>query len=373
MTDLHNSIPRIDSLKDNNHVNVHAKWKPWSDDQQLHLAVPYSNPFRWRTRRELFNNFRQQISLQPNVHLHVGELAYGDRPWEITGEHQGDVQFRTTSEMFHKENIINETIRTFPPNWRYGGYADGDFTFTRHDWSLETIHLLQHYDFVQLFSTYTDMTGSGYGGLKPTIVGYSFAHNYVAAGHVLHKSINPGGWGMTRNGRHTPMTHYGPPYGQLMGVGGVGIGALGGAWAFRRSAYETVGGLLDTCILGHGDWFMAFGLICEVTMGKVGRSLGSKLYHRNYNNAILAWQHRAALLKKNIGCIDQFALHNFHGSKKNRGYQTRDQILIKHKFDPIMDLRRNFQGIYELTGNKPDLRDAIRDYFIARQEDDTRP
>ena len=37
------------------------------------------------------------------------------------------------------------------------------------------------------------------------------------------------------------------------------------------------------------------------------------------------------------------------------------------------EIRRNYQGIYELTGNKPGLRDAIRRYFIARQEDGTAP
>ena len=55
------------------------------------------------------------------------------------------------------------------------------------------------------------------------------------------------------------------------------VGATGGAWAFRRSALEAVGGLLDICILGHGDWSIAFGLVCQDA-----RDVGFPKYHDAY-------------------------------------------------------------------------------------------
>jgi hypothetical protein len=338
------------------HPNVHQPWQKWSEQVTLHIAAPYSNPFRWTTRRKLFNDFAQQMRTTKNVALHVGELAYGDRPFEVSTKN--DAQFRTTSELFHKENIINEIVETFPSDWQYGGYCDGDFTFTRNDWALEAIHLLQHYDFVQLFSTYSDLTAVGYGGSQPSRISQSFIAKYIANGYKLPPSVDAGGWGVA----------YGYGYGSWSEVG-----ATGGAWAFRRSAFETVGGLLDPCILGHADWFMAFGLVSQPIRGSVGRSIIQQKYHPHYIAAIQAWQSKAALLKQNISVVDQFAVHHFHGSKKNRGYQTRDQILVKYQFDPVADLRRNAQGIYELTGNKPGLRDAIRGYFISRSEDDPTP
>ncbi len=82
------------------------------------------------------------------------------------------------------------------------------------------------------------------------------------------------------------------------------------------------------------------------------------------------WHNKAKALSCNIGYVDQLAIHHFHGKKKNRGYSTRDQILVEHKFDPIGDLKRNWQGVYELAGNKPKFRDAVRQYFISRNEDD---
>ena len=145
----------------------------------------------------------------------------------------------------------------------------------------------------------------------------------------------------------------------------VPCGATGGAWAFTASAYETVGGFLDVCILGHADWFMAFGLVNEATQGDIALSP----YHPRYTDAIAGWQSRAAKLNKNISVVDQFAVHHFHGSKKNRGYESRDKILTQYQFDPTIDITRNRYGIYELTDAKPGLRDAIRRYFIARNED----
>ena len=71
--------------------------------QKLHVAVAYSNPFRWRTRRALLNDFRKHVAACPNIVLHGGELAYSDRPFEVTREDNPlDVQLRTARELWHK-------------------------------------------------------------------------------------------------------------------------------------------------------------------------------------------------------------------------------------------------------------------------------
>ena len=90
------------------------------------------------------------------------------------------MQLRTDSNLWIKECAINEGVRRFPAGWQYGGYVDGDFHFTRHDWALEAIHMLQHHSFVQLFSTYADLTGetaTSYSGHRPYRMSTSFAWN----------------------------------------------------------------------------------------------------------------------------------------------------------------------------------------------------
>ena len=312
------------------HPDVHYAARPWSEAATLHVASAYSNPRRWETRRRLFNNFRRDMATSPNVSLYVGELAYGDRPFEVThADHAGDFQFRTSAELWHKENLLNLAISRFPSDWEYGAYVDGDFHMTRRDWALEAIHLLQHFDWVQLFSSYSDLTADH----RPMSIVPSFAYNWIE-----------------RMGRR-PV--------------GYQAGSPGGAWAFRRSAFETCGGLLDTCILGSGDWYMACGLA-----GVADHRPETEGCRQEYRRAIQAWQQRAGRLRGNIGYLPNHALHYFHGSKARRGYSTRWQILRDHAFDPHTDLFRDWQGVYQLTPDKPGLRDAIRRYFASRNEDD---
>jgi hypothetical protein len=307
----------------------------------------------------LANDFRRHMSASPNVRLYFGELAYGERPHEVTGEDALDVQLRTRHELFHKENILNAVIRRFPADWQYGAWIDADFHFTRHDWALEAIHQLQHYDFVQLFSSYTDLTGETYmSGHQPMRITPGFAFNYIQSGFALPPGYSNGGW-------RTPGGTADDEYYGVGLAGRRGVGATGGAWAFRRSAFDTVGGLLDRCILGHGDWFMTFGLV-----GEEAPDMHIDGYTDDYRSTILAWQTNASKLKKNIGYVDCFATHNFHGSKARRGYASRDKILVAHKFAPTTDLRNDWQGIYQLSPDKPALRDAIRAYFTSRNEDD---
>jgi hypothetical protein len=343
------------------HPDAQQPWAEWSEEQTLHVAAAYSNPFRWRTRRELANDFRRHMLASPNVCLHVGELAYGERPHEVTdAANRFDVQLRTpAAEFFLKENVLNRVIASFPPDWKYGAWIDGDFHFTRHDWALEAIHQLQHYDFVQLFSSYSDLTGGTYGTAHlPMRVTPSFAFNYVHNGFQLPEGFENGGW----KKRPVDVSYYGAAVAGRRG----GVGATGGAWAFRRSAFDTVGGILDVCVLGHSDWHSAFGLV-----GEEAPDMHVNGYSAGYRNAILEWQRNAARLKKNIGYIDCFATHHFHGSKVRRGYASRDLILVKHQFDPLRDLKKDWQGLWQLSTDKPALRDAIRAYFISRQEDGT--
>ncbi len=337
------------------HPDVHTPWRAWSDEQILHVAVAYSNPVRWASRRLLMNDFREHMRASANVALHVAELAYGDRPFEVTGDDPNDVQLRTSHELWHKENILNLAVQRFPAEWRYGAVIDGDFHMTRRDWALEAVHQLQHYDFVQLFSSYSDLSSEH----RPFRVMPSFAFTYVksASGADYRKTL--------RVAAGAPYAYYGR--GQAKAGAKPApwpIGATGGAWAFRRPAFDAVGGLLDTCILGSADWHMAFGLV-----GAVDAAAELQYCSGPYVDAVLRWQARAATLKQNIGYIDNHAIHYFHGSKSARAYGSRWRILLDNQYDPRTDVSRDWQGVLQLTGNKPRLRDQIRAYFRDRNED----
>ena len=344
------------------HPDLPLAHSAWSEDQTLHIAAAYSNPFRWTSRRRLANNFRRHIMGLPNTELHMIELAYGDRPFEITDPklYPNDIQLRTTSELFHKENLLNIAISRFPANWKYGAIVDADFHFTRHDVALETIHQLQHYDWVQMFSCYQFLSGEHERGKGHRPIGKlmeGFAFTFHQNDRQIHNSFNAG-WGKQ-------------VYSCGTGRGKARVGSSGGAWAFRRDAFDRAGGLLDRCILGSGDWFMAFGLAGQTI--DLNKPLGKNvhLYTKDYLQYIQAWQRRAAeAFNGNIGYVDSYAVHHFHGPIVNRAYGSRDNILINHKYSPVRDVHPDWQGVLQLTDRKPELRADIRNYFLARNEDE---
>ena len=355
------------------HPDVHQPWAEWSEEQTLHLVLVYSNPLRWQTRRRLANDAIRHFLNCPNVRLYVVELAFDQRPFELTSDIHAHpnlvcLQVRTDCVLFHKESLINYAVRHFPSEWQYGGYWDADFTTPRHDWALEAIHMLQHHQFVQLFSSYTDITGTSatsFDGNRPYRMTSSFAWNY------LHQREFKEFWeDRIKNRRKGQGDDYGVaaikgekfPY-------GLPPGATGGGWAWRRQAFNTVGGLLDMPPLGSADWHMAFGL-AELT--NVAAEM--KRCTQPYVAVILQWQARAAKLKLHpgksaIGCIDHHVIHHFHGSKSKRQYGERWYILRNHSFDPNTDLTRDWQGLWRWSGNKPELRDEVMRYMETRNED----
>ena len=351
------------------HPNVNHKAIEWSAQQVLHLAIAYSNPFRWQTRRELANDFIRHMAENPNVRMHVVELAYGDRPWELTDDDNVDhIRLRTTDVLWHKENLLNLAVRHFPADWKYGAYWDADFQMTRRDWALETIHQLQMFDWVQLFNFVQHLSGRTLPGQghRPIRQLASFALTYVENGRTA-----PKGWEERIRQRaiaakdpnaSTLEDCYAEEYKEGKYIF---PGAPGGGWAFTRAAFDHVGGFLDKCILGSADSFMAFGLIGELK----GLNWNLKQYSQGYRDTILAWQERAAEGHGNINFIDQHVIHHFHGSLSKRGYGERDNYLIKNGYNPTTDVFYDYQGVLQLTPKKPRLRDDLRTSFLERYED----
>ena len=360
------------------HPDIHQPWAEWSEESTLHLILAYNNPFRWQSRRKLANDAIRHHLKSPNVKLYVIELAYDQRPFEVTAEWTEHdnlkcIQLRSDCELWHKENLINLAVRAFPPGWRYGGYWDADFTCTRHDWALEAIHMLQHAQFVQLFNTYVDLTGetsTSYNGHRPYRMNRSFAWNYVHQEEFRAEREDK----LRRRQLQQADTHYGIQ----MPIGaefpwGLAPGATGGGWAWRRQSFTTVGGWPERCVLGSGDWHSAFGFI-----NQFGLNVGDEQSHctPEYIRYVETWIKNAQRLnghpgKSMIAAIDNFAVHHFHGSKTNRAYGERWQILKRNKFDPFTDLVPDWQGVLRWAGNKPQLRDEVKRYFLNRNEDDT--
>lgn len=302
----------------------------------FYVIAVISNPVRYKSRVALFQKFQKEM-IDAGVELIVVEQAYGERPFEVShSSHPHHLQIRTTSEIWHKEAMINLGVNylttQIDPNWKYMAWIDADISFTRPDWVVETIHQLQHHDVVQMFQTAIDLgpKGEAFGRYE----GFAWAYN---EGRF--------------NSKTTKYTSFHPGY----------------AWAITRPAYEAVGGLIETAVLGAGDRHMAYGLV-----GMMKDSLNEGL-HPNYAVSLLEWEKRAErYIQRDVGYVAGNIIHHWHGKKADRRYHDRWKILIENQFDPNMDLKRDSQGLLTLDVISPrqmKLRDDIRKYFRARNED----
>jgi len=314
----------------------------------LDVCTMISNPARYASRYRLFEGFKSQNE-GPHIRHWTVEVAYGNRPFAVTDPNNPrHLQVRTHSELWHKENALNllfAYILTKEPTAEYFAWVDADVTFARPDWAYETIQQLQHYHVVQMFSHCLDL------GPKYEPVGQirrSFAWMYY---NEPRREREP------RLGAMRTAEGY---YGFSKG----GYWHPGFAWAARRSALDSLGCLLDFCIVGSADWHMAASLIGE------GEKTLSRQLHPAYKREVLEWQDRAQkLVKRNIGYVDGLLNHHWHGRKVDRHYSDRWKILIGNKYNPETDLKRDAQGLYVLTDRSAGLRDGIRTYFRSRNED----
>ncbi len=104
----------------------------------------------------------------------------------------------------------------------------------------------------------------------------------------------------------------------------------------------------------------------------VGRGRDSVPVETNpgYLESVLIWEKRAdACIRGHLGYVPGALYHGWHGRKKDRGYKERWEILREEHYDPELDLKRDWQGLWQLTDRSPRLRRACQDYFTQRNED----
>jgi hypothetical protein len=293
----------------------------------LHVVTCIANPLRWKSRIALFYDFASHMA-ESGVHLTVVECAYGDRPFTLAAEGISHVGVRAKSLVWTKENLLNIGISRLPEDWRYVAWIDADIRFRKPGWAAETVHALQQYDVVQPWSDCYDL-----GPRDEHLQAHRSFCRQVA-------QCCPLGGG--------PYEFAHPGY----------------AWAATRTALNWLGGLIETAALGAADHHMALALVGRVELSIPGGVTEA------YRTPLLQWQSRAMRhVGGNIGYVPGTIEHGWHGAKDKRRYIDRWNILVKHRFDPSTDLKRNVSGVLELAGNKPGLRDDIDAYLRQRDED----
>lgn len=321
-------------------------------DEPLYVITPVFNPQRYRARWKHYKNFEKYV-LDSGAHLVTIEATFGAREDSIIDQvHENHIviHVRTSQEIWLKENMINVAIQRLPANWKYVAWIDSDLAFVRPDWVGETIQQLQHYKVVQMFSEAYDMNYDWEMFQHHKSFMWCYKHEDPEAGIPNQLGKIPG----------KPKEHY-----IVQTPGQKGYWHPGYAWAARREAVDDLGGLIDWGILGGGDTFMAYALIGALNQRTMPNSLGKVGV-----DMLTQWQERAErYIRRNVGYVKGAITHHWHGSKKDRAYYDRGTILTTASYDPMSDLYRDSQGLYQINPENIKLRDGARTYFQQRNED----
>lgn len=314
--------------------------------EQMFVVLVMSNTPRYKRRWELFKKTASRIKAS-GIDVVCVELAFGHRNFMTDSSDPKNLQLRTIEEFWHKENLINLGIahgRRLWPNKKMVAWIDADcfpIGKTMKQWFEETWHQLQHYEFVQMWEWLQPLDYDHNPLCSPNP---SFMSNYIKWGTPYPKSKVEG-------------------YPKQWGSPGL-------AWAANlRTGLDKIGGIGDVGITGGGDWYLAHALISDLPFQDFKKG-GYQPQYVDY------WEHRQELcdkwIKRDVGFVKGLYGHWFHGKIVNRQYNTREQILVKGKFRPDRDLKRDHQGLWQLetdTREQMWMRDELRRMFRARNED----
>jgi hypothetical protein len=300
-------------------------------ENKLNVIIVISNPCQFAKRYILCKEFIKRIEEEEeHVQLFIVEMIYPNQRFIITNsKNKNHLQLKTNIPIWHKENMINLGVKyLLPKDYKAFAWIDADIEFESTSWALDTLKILNGCkDVVQLFSHAVDMDKDKNTMNIFNSFGYCFSKQKM----------------YTTKGRD----YWHPGY----------------AWAITRKAYEKSNGLYEFGILGSGDNIMALSLINKV------ENILNYNYHEDYKNSILEYQKNIKNLR--LGYVPGVIRHHYHGSKVDRKYTERWQILIINQYSPLKHITYDPKGILITTEEFTEqFKTDILNYFKERKEDD---
>jgi len=294
----------------------------------------FFNSAHYASKRANFRLFRESLRPQ-GLPLLAVELVYDDGPFDLEkSDAEILVQRRGGAVLWQKERLLNIALEHLPADCDKVVSLDADVLFLNPNWVADTAALLEQYVFVQPFSS------------------------------LLR--LPPRRTSLDDCGKSPPKAIPSAAYCWAHRQGGF-KGAPGHCLAARRSVLDE-NGLYDRLIVGGAD-----RAIISAAMGLDPSDISClNAFSAQLLDDVREWAGRLSRdCRGSLFYTEGQLLHLWHGTIANRGYGKRVGLL--DAFNVHEDIRIDDQGTWSWSSDKPALHEAIRHYFLARQEDTLPP
>lgn len=266
--------------------------------------------------------------------LYIAELAFGEAPFALASGSSHVLSLRAGPEgiLFQKEALWNAAERLVPEHVTKIVALDADVILRDERWLSGVSRLLDDVPIAQPFSHATWLNRFGQRVGQKLSTAYAHANGRLRPGDTA--TYHPG-----------------------FGV------------AVRREFFRVCGGFRGCAITGTGDT-----LLMLAAMGRprdpqnfVVRQMPARVLaaHAAWSAQVQRWAGRQ------LGVLAGDCTHLWHGGARDRGYQSRFDLLGMH--EPELDLEetpdRALRWTEAAMAAKPGLVRAVADYFPARRED----
>lgn len=223
--------------------------------------------------------------------------------------------------LWQKERAFNIALQNIPEKYNKIAWLDTDIVFLNDNWLTDLEKQLDHYAIVQPFERVFEKEGNN--DCLNTLGYAKCVDEYIKENIAIPKYF-----------------------------------AVGLSWGFNRFILKN--GFFDKHILGSNDTLQILATIGDYfntqTLGICTKSL--------LKSWIEYCEQIPPLSNYDMGYCNGMVEHLYHGNVYKRGYQTREQLLIDHQYDPKIHIDLDKNSLYKVTNIE--LKNKILSYFYTR-------
>jgi hypothetical protein len=305
-------------------------------NETLHIIIPFFNFSNSKIRTQNLKRTLNSLKSFENIHVVIVNGSYQGQSLEneefIKDDKFSYIKYDLPSVLWVKENLINLAIKSLPSNWEYVCWIDSDIIFLNPNWTEETKSNLKNYDILQLYKTIFYVGENGNIDLRANI--------------TYHKPIMPSiVYAIEKEKRYV-------------------FAAPGFAWAINKNLYKKIGKFFEFAIVGGGDFI--FAIAATQSYKGMESILFKNSPSENYHDQLMSHYNLFKDCKTHY--INGVICHQWHGSLEQRQYDSRWNIVLKHKFDPFLHLSKTSEGVIYLNDNAKNFEEDFLTYFNNRKD-----